>query len=59
MRDIRTSVFDACRDIAGAATRGFSTPSVNRDGLPVDQMPGRPGRIARDMGATSHLLEAA
>ncbi|WP_439137305.1 haloacid dehalogenase type II [Roseicyclus sp.] len=43
-------------DIAGAAAYGFQTIWINRAGDPVDRMPGRPDRIARDLTAVpAHL----
>ncbi|GAA3867610.1 haloacid dehalogenase type II [Celeribacter arenosi] len=43
-------------DVAGAAAFGFQTIWINRAGLPVDRMPGRPAHIAADLTA---VLETA
>ena len=44
-------------DICSAAAYGFRTLWVNRAGLPVDRLPGRPERIAADLSAIPDLLE--
>ncbi len=44
-------------DIAGAAAFGFNTVWVNRARLPVDRLPGRPGRILPDLSTIPDLPE--
>ncbi|MDG3042852.1 haloacid dehalogenase type II [Roseicyclus marinus] len=44
-------------DICSAAAYGFRTLWVNRAGLPVDRLPGRPDRIASDLAAIPDFLE--
>ncbi|MBL4917403.1 haloacid dehalogenase type II [Szabonella alba] len=44
-------------DIAGAAAFGFNTVWVKRAGLPVDRLPGRPGRILPDLSSIPDLPE--
>mgnify|MGYP000456208489 CR=1 FL=1 len=43
-------------DIAAAASYGFRTLWVNRAGLPVDRLPGRPQEIATDLTAVPAML---
>jgi 2-haloacid dehalogenase len=43
-------------DIAAAAAYGFRTLWVNRAGLPVDRLPGRPHDIAADLTAVPEML---
>ncbi|MHA7888154.1 MULTISPECIES: haloacid dehalogenase type II [Roseicyclus] len=43
-------------DIAGAAAYGFRTLWVNRAGLPVDRLPGKPQDIAADLTAVPSML---
>ena len=43
-------------DAAGAASYGFTTAWVNRDGLPADRLPARPGHILTDLTTIPELL---
>ncbi|MDJ1007579.1 MAG: haloacid dehalogenase type II [Paracoccaceae bacterium] len=42
-------------DIAGAAAYGFHTVWVNRAGLPVDRLPGRPAHMVDDLSTVPSL----
>lgn len=42
-------------DAAGAAAFGFRTAWVNRAGLPVDRLPGRPGTVLTDLTSIPEL----
>jgi len=44
-------------DIAAAAAYGFRTLWVNRAGMPVDRLPGRPHDVAADLTAVPEMLE--
>jgi 2-haloacid dehalogenase len=44
-------------DVCNAAAYGFRTLWVNRSGLPMDRLPGRPDHIAADLTAVPALLE--
>ena len=43
-------------DAAAAAAYGFVTAWVNRDGAPMDRLPGRPAHVLRDLGALPDLV---
>jgi 2-haloacid dehalogenase len=43
-------------DVCAGAAYGFRTLWVNRAGLPVDRLPGRPERVAADLRAVPDLL---
>jgi 2-haloacid dehalogenase len=43
-------------DVAGAAAFGFHTVWVNRAGLPVDRLPGRPAHILTDLTGIPDLV---
>lgn len=45
-------------DVAGASSYGFRTLWVNRAGEPVDRLPGKPDRVARDLHAAIEMIAA-
>ncbi len=45
-------------DVCSAASYGFRTAWVNRAGLPVDRLPGRPDRVLDDLVAIPDLARA-
>ena len=46
-------------DAAAAASYGFATAWVNRAGLPMDRLPGRPGHVVDDLTAIPALVADA